>query len=58
VANYLRAAEAAGLTHAQAAALDEAALLERLQPHGSAPGKFAEPDFTLVHRELKRKARA
>jgi transposase len=55
VANYVRAAQAAGLTHAQAAALDEAALLERLQPQRSAPGKFAEPDFTLVHRELKRK---
>jgi len=55
VSNYLSTAEAAGLTHQQAAALDDAALLARLYPQRGVPRKFAEPDFALVHRELKRK---
>jgi transposase len=55
VANYLRSAEAAGLTHREAAALDDAALTARLAPQPPARSKFAAPDFTLVHRELKRK---
>ncbi|MBK7592266.1 MAG: IS21 family transposase [Betaproteobacteria bacterium] len=55
VANYLRGAEAAGLTHHEAALLDDAALSARLVPRPPATTKFAAPDFALVHRELKRK---
>lgn len=55
VANYLRGAEAAGLTHHEAALLDDAALSARLAPRPPATTKFAAPDFALVHRELKRK---
>ncbi|HUL68578.1 MAG TPA: IS21 family transposase [Burkholderiaceae bacterium] len=55
VANYLSAAEAAGLTHQEAAALDDAALRVRLYPQREVSKKFVEPDFALVHRELKRK---
>ena len=46
VANYLRHAEAAGLTHEEAA---------RLSPQRRLAPKFAAPDFALVHRELRRK---
>ncbi len=56
VANYLRHAEAAGLTHEEAARLDDAALTARLSPQRPPAPKFAAPDFALVHRELKRKA--
>lgn len=55
VANYLCRAEAAGLTHQEAATLDDAALTARLAPRQSAVPKFAAPDFALMHRELKRK---
>jgi transposase len=55
VANYLRTAQSAGLTHEQAAGLDDAAFLARLYPQRYVYPKFAAPDFALVHRELKRK---
>jgi len=55
VANYLRHAEAAGLTHEEAARLDDAALTSRLHPQRPAVPKFAAPDYALVHRELRRK---
>jgi len=55
VANYLRSAEAAGLSHQEAEKLDDAALTARLAPRHPAVPKFAAPDFALVHRELKRK---
>jgi transposase len=55
IANYLSAAETAGLTYQQAAALDDAALMARLHPQRYVDPKFAAPDFALVHRELKRK---
>src|SRR5207249_11930281 len=55
VANYLSLAEAAGLTHQAVVALDDAALVARLQPQHDVVTKFAAPDFALVHRELKRK---
>jgi transposase len=55
VKNYLSAAEAAGLTHQEAATLDDAGLLVRLHPSRYLYRKFAEPDFARVHRELKRK---
>ncbi len=55
VKNYLGTAEAAGLTHQEAAGLDDAVLLARLHPQRYLCQKFAVPDFALVHRELKRK---
>jgi transposase len=55
VANYLRSAEAGGLTHREAERLDDAALSSRLAPQRAAAPKFAAPDFALVYRELKRK---
>ena len=55
VANYLRSAEAAGLTHQEAERLDDAALTARLPRSRRRRQKFAVPDFALVHRELKRK---
>jgi len=55
VANYLSSAEAAGLTSREAAWLDDAALMGRLQPRRYVFEKFAAPDFARVHRELKRK---
>jgi len=55
VKNYLSAAEAAGLTHQQAAGLDDATLMARLHPQRYVSQKFAVPDFALVYRELKRK---
>jgi transposase len=55
IANYLSAAQTAGLTHQEAAALDDAALTARLHRQRSGGPKFAAPDFALVHRELKRK---
>lgn len=55
VANYLSRAEQAGLTHGEAATLDDAALFARLHPKRYVFAKFAAPDFGLVHRELKRK---
>ena len=55
VANYLSLAEAAGLTLQGAAALDDVALLAKLQPERQVIAKYAVHDFALVHRELKRK---
>jgi transposase len=56
VANYLARAEAAGLNHETAAALDDVALLQRLAPARHGPRNFEQPDFARVHRELKRKS--
>lgn len=55
IANYLKAAETAGLTHQEASGLDDAALFRRLHPDRYVHPKFALPDFAWVHRELKRK---
>jgi transposase len=55
VANYLARAEAAGLTHEGASALDDGALLARLAPRAHGLAQFEAPDFVRVHRELKRK---
>jgi transposase len=55
VANYLAAATAAGLTHSEAQALDDAALNARLHPRRYVYPQFAVPDFGLIHRELRRK---
>ena len=45
VANYLAAATAAGLTHSEAQALDDAALNARLHPQRYVYPQFAVPDF-------------
>ena len=55
VANYLAAATAAGLTHSEAQALDDAALNVRLHPQRYVYPQFAVPDFGEIHRELRRK---
>ena len=55
VANYLAAAKAAGLTHSEAQALDDAALNTRLHPPRYVYAQFAVPDFGAIHRELRRK---
>jgi len=57
VAEYLRRAEAAGLTWPLPAGLDEAALERRLFPPPPALSARARgvPDWAVVHRELKRK---
>jgi transposase len=55
VANYLAAATTAGLTYAETATLDDAALRARLQPASPGQAQFAQPDFAHVHRELRRK---
>ena len=57
VAEYLRRAEAAGLTWPLPAGLDEAALERRLFPPPPALPARARgvPDWAVVHRELKRK---
>jgi transposase len=55
VSNYLARAELAGLSHRDAAELDDAALLARLHPERYAHRRFAQPDFAQVHREAKRK---
>ena len=56
VAKYLRLATAAGLTLPIPDALDDAALEKLLYRQGAArEPTFAEPDYALVHQELKRK---
>lgn len=55
VANYLAAAAAAELTHAEALTLDDAALNARLHPQRYVYAQFAVPDFGAIHRELRRK---
>ena len=55
VANYLAAATAAGLTHSEAQALDDAALNGRLHPQRYVYPQFAVPNFGEIHRELRRK---
>jgi transposase len=55
VAKYLGLASAAGLDWAAAADLDEAALEHRLLGRTLADSRIVEPDFALVHIELRRK---
>ncbi len=55
VANYLAAANAAGLSHTDALALDDATLDARLHPQRYVYPEFAVPDFVHIHRELRRK---
>src|SRR5207247_10094098 len=55
LATYRPAATAAGLTHSEALALDDAALAARLHPQRYVYPQFAVPDFAQVHRELRRK---
>jgi transposase len=55
VSNYLAAATAAGLDHAEALGLDDATLDARLHPQRYVYAQFAVPDFAQIHRELRRK---
>lgn len=56
VAKYLRLAMAVGLSWPIPDALDDAALEKLLYRQGAArEATFAEPDYALVHQELKRK---
>ncbi|MEO8755175.1 MAG: IS21 family transposase [Casimicrobiaceae bacterium] len=55
VANYLAAAECAGVAYADTRNLDDAALHARLHPQRYVYAQFAVPDFAHVHRELRRK---
>ena len=55
VANHLAAAVAAGPTHSEAQALDDAAPPTRLHPQRYVYQQFAVPDFGEIHRELRRK---
>jgi len=57
VANYLAAAITAGLTYAETATLDDAALRARLQPASPGQAQFAQPDFAHVHREFAAQGR-
>lgn len=56
IAEYLRRAEAAGLSWPMADALDDATLEQRLFPPLPSPKQrqFAEPDWASLHQELKR----
>jgi transposase len=55
VANYVAAAQAAGVSAALARELDDAALLERLHPQRYVRRGYAVPQFAHVHWELRRK---
>ncbi len=56
VAKYLRLASAAGVTWPIPEALDDAGLEKLLYPQGAArEPTFAEPDYAVVHQELKKK---
>ena len=55
VANYAAAAQRAGLSAQDARALDDSALLERINPQRYVHKRFAVPDFAWAHRELRRK---
>ena len=56
VAKYLRLASAAGVTWPIPEALDDAGLEKLLYRQGAArEATFAEPDYALVHQELKKK---
>ncbi len=55
VANYVAAAERAGLTAQGVRELDDAAMLERLHPQRYVHKRFVVPDLAQVHRELRRK---
>ena len=56
VAKYLRLASDAGVTWPIPEALDDAGLEKLLYPQGAArEPTFAEPDYAVVHQELKKK---
>ena len=55
VAKYLSLAGAAGLDWTTASELDEAALERRLLGRSTSETRVVEPDFALVHIELRRK---
>jgi len=55
VAKYVRLAEAAELGAAALLALPEEELVRRLRPTRPAPVRHVQPDYAVVHQELKRK---
>lgn len=55
VANYVAAAQVAGISASVARELDDAALLTRLHPQRYVRHGHAVPDFAHVHREVHRK---
>jgi transposase len=55
VSKYVGLANNAGLDWEAAQALDERQLTARLLPRAAALGRFVEPDWAAVHRELDRK---
>ncbi|SFR15921.1 hypothetical protein SAMN05660706_13732 [Desulfoscipio geothermicus DSM 3669] len=57
VGEYLRRAKAAGLSWPLPEGMDETAVETLLFPGNNSPGTKGktEPDFNLVHRELRRK---
>ncbi len=55
VNEYIRRAEAAGISWQSASRADEAELQARLFKKPELPARRAEPDFAYIHQELKRK---
>jgi transposase len=55
VSKYLSLAKAVGLDWEAAQSLDERQLTLRLLPRANTAGKYIEPDWAAIHRELDRK---
>ena len=55
VAKYVRLAESAGLGAAELLTLPEDELVQRLRPARPPPARHVQPDYAVVHQELKRK---
>ncbi|ABE47174.1 hypothetical protein [Polaromonas sp. JS666] len=55
VAKYVSLANAAGLDWGEIKPMTEAHLQARLLPGNGGDGRFIQPDFAQVHRELARK---
>jgi len=55
VSKYVTLASAAGLDWEAAQALDERQLTHRLLPRSNIAGRYVEPDWAAIHRELDRK---
>ena len=55
VAKYVRLAESAGLTATELLSASEEDLASRLRPSRPIPVRHVQPDYAVVHQELKRK---
>jgi len=55
VAKYVKLAEAAGLTATELLTASEEELERRLRPSRPIPVRHVQPDYAVVHQELKRK---